>query len=85
MRMSALVLAMSLAAPYLFVYDLTILAPVWIWLVDWFLTCDVPPAVGVSLRWLSSAVGCATRAVRARAAVSPVQRVPDLGVVALRR
>jgi hypothetical protein len=46
MRMSALVLAISLAAPYLFVYDLTILAPVWIWLVDWFLTCDVPPAVG---------------------------------------
>jgi hypothetical protein len=45
-RMSALVLAVSLAAPYLFVYDLTILAPVWVWLVDWFLTRDVPPAVG---------------------------------------
>ena len=35
-RMSALVLAVALAAPYLFVYDLTILAPVSIWLVDWF-------------------------------------------------
>ena len=45
-RMSALVLAVSLAAPYLFVYDLTILAPVWVWLVDWFLTRDVPPTVG---------------------------------------
>ena len=45
-RMSALVLAVALAAPYLFVYDLTILAPVWIWLVDWFLTHDVPARVG---------------------------------------
>jgi hypothetical protein len=45
-RMSALVLAVALAAPYLFVYDLTILAPVWIWLVDWFLTHDVPAGVG---------------------------------------
>jgi hypothetical protein len=45
-RIAALVLAVSLAAPYLFVYDLTILAPVWIWLVDWFLTRDVPRTVG---------------------------------------
>jgi glycosyl transferase family 87 len=45
-RMSSLVLAIALAAPYLFVYDLTILAPVWIWLVDWFLTHDVPARVG---------------------------------------
>jgi hypothetical protein len=45
-RMSALVLAVALAAPYLFVYDLTILAPVWIWLADWFLSHDVPASVG---------------------------------------
>jgi hypothetical protein len=45
-RMAALILAVSLAAPYLFVYDLTILAPVWIWLVEWFLTRDVPSTVG---------------------------------------
>jgi hypothetical protein len=46
LRMASLVLAVALAAPYLFVYDLAILAPVWIWLVDWFLTCDVPASVG---------------------------------------
>jgi hypothetical protein len=45
-RMAALVLAIALAAPYLFVYDLTILAPVWVWLADWFLTHRVPAAVG---------------------------------------
>jgi hypothetical protein len=45
-RMAALVLTVTLAAPYLFVYDLAILAPAWIWLVDWFLTADVPPRVG---------------------------------------
>src|SRR5579864_8661922 len=44
--LSALALAVALAAPYLFVYVLTILAPVWIWLVDWFLTHDVPVGVG---------------------------------------
>jgi hypothetical protein len=47
--MAALVLAMSLAAPYLFVYDLTILAPAWIWLADWYLTRDVPVNVGRAL------------------------------------
>jgi hypothetical protein len=46
LRMSALVLAVALAAPYLFVYDPTIVAPVWIWLVDWFLSRDVPLSVG---------------------------------------
>ena len=44
--MAALTLAVALAAPYLFVYDLTILAPVWIWLVDWYLSRDLPASVG---------------------------------------
>jgi hypothetical protein len=37
LRMAVLALAIALAAPYLFVYDLAILAPAWLWLVDWFL------------------------------------------------
>ena len=44
--MAALTLAVALAAPYLFVYDLTILAPAWIWLVDWYLSRDLPASVG---------------------------------------
>jgi hypothetical protein len=45
-RMTVLLLTVSLVAPYLFVYDLTILAPVWIWLADWFLRREIPPVVG---------------------------------------
>lgn len=37
LRMATLALTIALAAPYLFVYDLAILAPAWLWLVDWFL------------------------------------------------
>jgi hypothetical protein len=46
LRMAALTLAIALAAPYLFVYDLTILAPAWIWLADWYLSRDLPASVG---------------------------------------
>lgn len=47
--MAALVLVVALAAPYLFVYDLTILAPACVWMADWFLTHDVPLNVGRAL------------------------------------
>jgi hypothetical protein len=47
LRMSVLVLSMVLAAPHLYVYDLVVLAPVWVWLVDWYLSrTDLPPAMG---------------------------------------
>ena len=43
---SALILATVLAAPHMYVYDLVILAPVWLWLVEWFLSSPVSPNVG---------------------------------------
>jgi hypothetical protein len=46
LRMSALLLAAALAAPHLYVYDLVILAPVWIWLTDWFLEQPLPATFG---------------------------------------
>jgi hypothetical protein len=49
LRMSALLLGTVLASPHLYVYDLVILAPVWIWLTDWFLTQTLPRSVGRSL------------------------------------
>jgi hypothetical protein len=45
-RMMVMLLAISLVSPYVFVYDLAILAPAWIWLTDWFLTHEVPAGVG---------------------------------------
>jgi alpha-1,2-mannosyltransferase len=50
LRMSSLVLATVLAAPHLNVYDLLVLAPVWIWLTDWYLSRPtIPGAVGRTL------------------------------------
>ena len=49
LRMAVLSVTVALAAPYLFVYDLAILAPAWIWLVDWFLRQPVPASVGRAL------------------------------------
>jgi hypothetical protein len=48
-QMSALLLATTLASPHLYVYDLVILAPAWIWLTDWFLRHDVPAVFGRAL------------------------------------
>jgi alpha-1,2-mannosyltransferase len=44
LRMAALVLAIVLAAPHLYVYDVVLLAPVWIWLTDWYLAQPALPA-----------------------------------------
>lgn len=49
LRMSALLLGTVLASPHLYVYDLVILAPAWIWLTDWFLTQPVSRNVGRAL------------------------------------
>jgi hypothetical protein len=49
LRMATLLLAAVLAAPHLYVYDLVILAPAWIWLIDWFFLQPVPAAVGRAL------------------------------------
>ncbi len=46
LRMSTLVVAVALTAPHLVAYDLTMLAPVWVWLVDWFLSHAIPATVG---------------------------------------
>jgi hypothetical protein len=47
LRISALALATVLCAPHLYVYDLVILAPVWIWLIDWYLDRpDLNPNIG---------------------------------------
>jgi hypothetical protein len=49
-RMSALLLAVVLAAPHLYVYDLVLLAPAWIWLTDWYLAQpSLPGAFGRTL------------------------------------
>ena len=37
-RMASLILAAVLCAPHLYVYDLVIVAPVWMWLTDWYLS-----------------------------------------------
>jgi hypothetical protein len=45
--MAALAIGTVLCAPHLYVYDLVLLAPVWVWLTDWYLSRpDVKPAVG---------------------------------------
>ena len=44
LKMAALVLATVLAAPHLYVYDVVLLAPVWIWLTDWYLAQPALPA-----------------------------------------
>jgi hypothetical protein len=49
LRMAVLVLATLLATPYLFVYDLALLAPAWLWLTAAFLRRDLSPAVGRAL------------------------------------
>jgi glycosyl transferase family 87 len=45
MRMSALVIATVLCAPHLYVYDLVILAPVWMWLTDRYLAVPALPGI----------------------------------------
>lgn len=37
LRLSIVALTVVLASPHLYAYDLVLLAPVWLWLVDWFL------------------------------------------------
>jgi alpha-1,2-mannosyltransferase len=47
LRMAALILGTVLASPHLYVYDLVVLAPVWLWLTDWYLSRpDLSPTVG---------------------------------------
>jgi hypothetical protein len=48
-RMAALLIAMVLAAPHLYVYDLVLLTPVWIWMTDW---CLGEPALRQRFRWV---------------------------------
>jgi hypothetical protein len=45
LRMAMLLLATVLLAPHLYVYDLVILAPAWIWLIDWFVRQSPGPRV----------------------------------------
>ena len=45
LRMSALVIAMVLCSPHLYVYDLVILAPVWMWLTDRYLAMPTLPGI----------------------------------------
>jgi hypothetical protein len=46
-QMAALAIGTVLCAPHLYVYDLVLLAPVWLWLIDWYLSRpDVEPAFG---------------------------------------
>jgi alpha-1,2-mannosyltransferase len=65
LRMAVLLLATVLAAPHLYVYDLVILAPAWIWLVDWFLREPIPASVGrtLYLGYLAPLFGSVTRIV----------------------
>ena len=46
LRMGALLLGAVLASPHMYIYDLVILAPVWIWLTDWFLTQQLTTHIG---------------------------------------
>jgi len=46
-QMAALAIGTVLCAPHLYVYDLVLLAPAWVWLTDWYLSRrDVEPAFG---------------------------------------
>jgi hypothetical protein len=46
-QMAALAIGTVLCAPHLYVYDLVLLAPVWVWLTDWYLSRrNVAPALG---------------------------------------
>ena len=38
LKVAALLIATILAAPHLYVYDLVLLTPAWIWLTDWYLS-----------------------------------------------
>jgi hypothetical protein len=49
LRMAALLLSTVLASPHFYVYDLVILAPVWVWLTEWYLTEPLPRSVGRTL------------------------------------
>jgi hypothetical protein len=50
LKMASLLIAMVLAAPHLYVYDLVVLAPVWIWLTDWYLAHPrLPRTIGHTL------------------------------------
>jgi len=68
LRMSALLLGAALASPHLYVYDLVILAPVWIWLTDWFLREPLPATFGRVLY-----VGYVATLMGAFAQIVPVQ------------
>lgn len=68
LRMSALLLGAALASPHLYVYDLVILAPVWIWLADWFLRQPLPATFGRVLY-----VGYVAMLMGAFAQIIPVQ------------
>jgi hypothetical protein len=68
LRMSALLLGVALASPHLYVYDLVILAPVWIWLTEWFLTEPLPATFGRVLY-----VGYVAMLMGAFAQILPVQ------------
>jgi hypothetical protein len=45
LKMSVLSIAVVLVAPHVFVYDLILLAPAWIWLTEWFARVSRSPAV----------------------------------------
>ena len=50
LRMAGLTIATVLASPHLYVYDLVLLTPAWVWLTEWYLaTPDLPRAVGRTL------------------------------------
>jgi hypothetical protein len=44
LRMTVLLIATVLASPHLYVYDMVILGPAWIWLIDWYLCTPAVPA-----------------------------------------
>ncbi len=71
-RMAALSLAVALSAPYLYVYDLALLAPAWIWLVDRAMGAATTPrwlVWAIALGYLAPLVGPVTALVRVQASV----------------
>jgi glycosyl transferase family 87 len=65
LRYSSLLLASVLVAPHLIVYDLVILAPVFLWLSDWIIAVrpEADPAmkIGLYLAYLAPLLGPLTR------------------------
>jgi hypothetical protein len=43
LRMALMAIAIVLASPHLYVYDLVLLAPAWMWLTDWYLARPAVP------------------------------------------